>query len=178
MTEHEVKIATPKTFIVVSSPNEDLAVALSMILTDQKQRLHEKFNGSRLPSHLSMINHFGDDVNKEEIMASAEDVIGNKKNFMMVLSGYQNNDEWNSALSEFISTNDVAATFLSFGGEEPPAELAKLFLAQETLPENEEMALSGAMKAIKTARDRSAVPFEQAREMSAPKVTAPKITLH
>lgn len=178
MVERTVKIATPKTFIVVSSPNEDLAVALSMILTENKERLHEKFNGSRVPSPLSMINHFGDGVNKEEIQDSAATVIGKKENFMMVLSGYQNNDEWNSALSEFISTNDVAATFLSFGGEEPPEELGRLFLAKETLPGNPEQALSQAMTAIKTARDRSAVPFEQAREMGAPKVAAPKITLH
>lgn len=175
-----VKVATPKTFIVVSSPHEDLAVALSVVLTEQKQRLHEKFNGSPVPSPLSMVNHFGDNVNSEEIKDSAESVLGNKKNFMMVLSGYQNNEEWNTALSDFISNNDVAATFLSYGGEEPPPELARLFRSKAILPENEEKALSEAMDTIRLTRERAAIPFENAPDVNVgpAKVAAPKITLH
>lgn len=176
--DRTVKVATPKTFIVVSSPHEDLAVALSVLLTDQKQSLHEKFNGSRLPSPLSMVNHFGDNVNREEIKDSAESVLGSKKNFMMVLSGYQNNEEWNNALSEFISTNDVAATFLSYGGEEPPAELARLFRTTATLPDNEEQAVAEAFQAIRQTRERSVVPFEEAQKRGIQTVAAPKVTIH
>lgn len=173
----QVKIKTPKTFVVISGSGEGLASDLAMTLTAEKQSLHEKFNGSRLPHFRSMTNHLGDNVNKEEILASIEGVLSNKKNFMMVLSGYQNNDDWNEALTSFMQSNKVSATFLSLDGDTPPSNVAKFFHAVTELPEEDRDILALSRGAIKEAREQSTVPFEKA-DMDIPKKAPPPLILH
>ena len=152
-------IDTPKTFVVISSPSHQLATALSIILADSKERLREKFNGRRLPNWAAMTSHFPEGTNKEEILASADDILGNDRNFMMILSGYQNNKDWNDALTEIIRNNDLSATFLNHGGENAPSTLSKLFHAHAEVGPDAEAALQGAWDTVRLARQKSAVPI-------------------
>lgn len=152
----KVKVATPKTFVVISSPDDDLAVMLAMSLATEKQRLHEKFNGSRVPSFYSMVAHFDDSVNQEELATSIDDVLSDKKNFMMVLSGYQNNDEWNNALKDYMAAHKVSATFISLDGQNPPDDIE--FHARTTLLQDDEIVVTLARNAVREAR------FESARQ--------------
>jgi hypothetical protein len=156
-------IETKKTFVVISGEGEELAMALSFVLSDRKRQLHEKFNGSKLPSFLSMINHFGEDAKREEIFASAEAVLDNKKNFMMIISGYQPNEEWNNALEQLFKTKELSNSFISLNGDLPPEDISKQFHAiSELSPDDEDALLALALNTISEARDQSTVPFEEA----------------
>ena len=152
-------IVAPKTFVVISSPTEDLAVGLAISLSQSKQNLHDKFRGSPLPPWASMVNHLPGDSDKEEILSSLKAVLDNDKSFMMVLSGYQDTKAWNSALKEFLGKRELSATFLSYGGVSAPDELAKLFQINTTLDTDPEKALLGAWKAVKATRQKSAIPL-------------------
>lgn len=153
-------IEPPKTFVVISGQEPDLAVALAMLLSEQKQNLHDRFNGSQTPDWHAMLSHFESDINKEELLASMEAVLGKPRNHMMILSGYQDTDDWNSALNEFISHHNVCPTFLSFGnGIAVSPEIEGLFLAKTHIDFSEENALGKAYNTLRDAREKSTVPL-------------------
>jgi hypothetical protein len=149
-TQKNLNIETPKTFIVISSPREDLAVGLAITLTENKQKLNDTFNGRKLPHWPSMVNHMPGGANKEELLDSIHSVINEPKNFMMVLSGYENNEEWNNALTTVLSSHNLSATFLSHEGTLPPQDLKNLFHYCKELHSDPEQAENSSVPISET----------------------------
>lgn len=145
--------------VVIADDDAHLGRAIAMSLLEDKRRLHEKFNGSRLPPWQAMTNHLGGIVTQDEIVASMDDVLNENKRFMLILSGYKNTPEWNDALTSFVGKNRLSATFIVAEGEAPPAPVRALFNAYtELADEAENDPVDLARVAIKRARHHSAIP--------------------
>jgi hypothetical protein len=156
------KVDAAKTFVIIAGDDGDLARGIAMSLLEDKRLLHEKFNGSRMPPWQSVTNHLADGVTRDEIYASLDHVLNDSKRFMMILSGYRNNDEWNGALADFMATNNLSASFINSDGEPPPARLRAQFHAYGEMPEVVENGdpINWARTVIGRARQASAIPMD------------------
>lgn len=160
MTRPDVNVA--KTFVVIASDDDQLARAVAISLIDDKRALHEKFNGSKMPPWQAMTNHLPADANRDEIAASMADVLGRADRFMMVMSGYRDTPEWNTALRDFLRENRVSATFIVADGDAPPGTVRALFNAYTELPEESDSdPVDISRVAIKQARHHSSVPADR-----------------
>lgn len=155
------QIDPAKTFVIIAGAGGDvLGRGVAVSLLEDKRLLHEKFNGTKMPPWQSVTNHLGPDATRDEIHASLDHVLNGSNRFMMILSGYQDNDEWNGALKDFMRTNNLSATFLNVEGDTPPADVRRLFHAYSDIPEEVETGdpVDWARTIIRQARTASAVP--------------------
>jgi hypothetical protein len=159
--ETTVLVHRPKTFIVISSEDMEMPKQLLGFLIDNMNEIYNGWSDGPMRQEFNRNNwqnmwcHHSGEIDKKTIIESAIEGINKDKNFMMMLSGYENNAEWNDALVEFISTNNVAATFLSFGGEMPPEETLKFFHGHKDLGHNDETAIINSYETIRNARDQT-----------------------
>lgn len=156
------EVNTAPLLVVIADDDAHLGRAIAMSLLEDKRRLHEKFNGSKMPPWQAMTNHLDGVVTSDEITASIDDVLNSNKRFMMILSGYKNTPEWNDALTAFMSKNRVSATFIRAEGEAPPGPVRALFNAYTELPDEAEAdPVDLARVAIKMARHHSSIPGDE-----------------
>lgn len=146
-------IIPPKTLVVIAGDNRDLAYDVATQLLADHARLLQGFNKQSRLTHGQVTSHQDAAASAQQIMEAMQHVLVEQKgNNLMILTGFQDTEDWATALKTFSERHPLSITLLAPDEARPKDETMALFHHSWIVPEETDADGAGAIEAIRNAR--------------------------